>query len=236
MKKNLIIVYYVWINEEKNWQAIVRGQLEDIHSSGILMEAKIHIVISCENINLIDPVRKYISNILIVSKVVDYELDFYNSNLFEYYGLKKLHDLSLRSPENIFLYLHAKGMSNNYKNIDSRHFYELFLTKTTVLGYKKIIELFNLDSEISVCGLFPSNMHNKKFIWFNFFWARGSYLVTCETPKISSNRFYFETWIESGSSSEESVFNIYEMNRRKYSLKEAADILNSRDGDFLLNS
>jgi hypothetical protein len=232
----MIIVYFVWINAEKNWQTIVRGQLEDMHLSGIFKEARIHIVISCENINLIDPARKYISNALMVFEVLDYEIDFYNSNLFEYYGIKKLHDLSLKWPESIFLYIHAKGMSNDYKNIDSRHPYEIFLTKATVKEFKKIIELFNLDAEITVCGLFPSNLYKKKFIWFNFFWARGTYLVTCETPKISSNRFYFETWIESGAGSEESVVNIYEMNKRKYSLTEAADILNNMDGELLSRS
>jgi hypothetical protein len=82
-------------------------------------------------------------------------------------------------------------------------------------------------------GLFPSKSNKKKFVWFNFFWSRGSYLTTCEDPKITSDRYYYEKWLETGNDGV--IYNLYENNFRKYDLWDAGDILCKLAGTFPLN-
>jgi len=232
MNTNLTIVYFVWINDQKNWREIIRGQLQSMKDSGIFSEAKIFVVVSCQDIDLIVNVKISLLNIMGLVGIRNYELDVYNSNLYEYYGIKKLYDLSLISPTTIFLYIHAKGMSNTYSNIDTRHNYETALTQGTILEHRNTVDLFNSHPEIMLCGLFPADHHKRKFIWFNFFWCRATYIKTCENPIISNNRYYYETWLETGSTLPNSIFNIHEMNYNKYTLKQAAEILNFLDGKY----
>ena len=80
--------------------------------------------------------------------------------------------------------------------------------------------------------MFPSAQHKKNFIWFNFFWVRGTYLNTCENPIISDNRYYYELWSESGNNEMGQVYNLYEHNYKKYHLNEAGKILNRLNGTF----
>ena len=118
-----------------------------------------------------------------------------------------------------------------YKNIDERHIYEKTLTKGTVYQYKKVIEIFNKNSNISKIGLFPSAINNKNFIWLNFFWARGTYLTTCENPIKTHDRFYYEKW--SGTGELKSLtYNLHENNYKKYELGSVGGTLNKLKGEY----
>jgi hypothetical protein len=229
--KNINIVYFAWINEKKNWKNILNGQFKDIVDSGILYDAKIYIIVSCENKLLVESVKSLFIDHLKDNSNFEYSIEIETINRYEYYGLKKIYDLAQIEPNKYYLYLHSKGIFN-YGNIDTRHNNELTLTKGTVYLYKKIIQKFEENSEITEIGLFPSRSNNKKFIWFNFFWARGSYILTCENPIISDDRYYYEKWLETGGDC--LIYNMYEENFTKYELWEAGDILNYLSGDFPL--
>lgn len=232
MTNNINIVYFAWINEKKNWQNIIGGQFQDIENSGILQNAKNYIIICCENDLLIDSVNLLFENIL-NNKNYNYNIEFEKINRYEYYGIKKIYELAKIEPDKYYLYLHSKGIFN-YDNINERHSNELTLTKGTVYLYNKVVELFNNNPEITQIGLFPSNGYNKKFIWFNFFWVRGNYLLTCEDPIISDNRYYYENWLESGANG--LIYNLYEGNYKKYELHEAGEILTYLNGSFPLEN
>jgi len=121
----------------------------------------------------------------------------------------------------------------NYNNINERHIYEKTLTKGTVYQYKKVIELFDNNINISKIGLFPSKHNNQNFIWLNFYWSRGSYLNTCQLPIVTDDRFYYERW--SGSGEKESlIYNLHENNYKQYELCEVGDILNKLNGQYFL--
>jgi len=223
----LNIVYYCWINETKNYYSIIAGQLDDIIESNIGSISKLYIVACCENPKLISNIEQLFFNKL--NKKVTYELDIETHNYYEYYGINKLYSLSLKEPNSYFLYFHSKGMFN-YDNVNDRHIYEKTLTKRTLYNFKNAVDLFDNNPNVMKIGLFPSNLHKANFIWFNFFYVRGIYLITCETPVITENRFYYETWLESGNNNMGVVYNLYENNYKKYLLGEAADILNMLNG------
>ena len=226
--KNINIVYFCWINKQKNYKNIITGQLNDIINYGILNISKLYVEVCCEDTSLTDSVDIFIKEIL---KDHEHEISFYTENKYEYYGIKKLYDLSILEPNKYYLYLHSKGMFN-YDNINERHIYEKTLTTGILYNYDKTIELFNTNPEIMKATLFPSNMHEKNFCWLNFFWARGTYLITCQNPIISDNRYYYETWSETGNNSMGMVYNLFEKNYKKYMLNEVGDILNKLNGEF----
>jgi hypothetical protein len=227
-EKQINIIYFVWINPKKNYTKIIKGQLNDILNCGILNKAKLHLEICCEYANLINYVKSIFFETLIG---VDFEFNIHTENHYEYYGIKKMYDLAIKEPTKYYLYFHSKGMFN-YDNINERHKYEKTLTKGTLYQYEKVIDLFKKNNDIVKIGLFPSAHGEKNFIWFNFFWARGTYLNTCEHPKISDNRFYYEIWSGSGNNETGKVYNLHENNYKKYKLNEAGDILNRLNGTF----
>jgi hypothetical protein len=227
--KDINIVYFIWINPKKNYKAIISGQLDDLIKSKILDRSNLHIEVCCEHKELQDGLDNLIKTLL---NGYNFNIAYYEENLYEYYGIKKLYELACNEPKKCYLYFHSKGMFN-YDNID-RHPYEKTLTKGTIYQYEKVISIFNGNPKIMKIGLFPSNIHKGHFIWLNFYWARGSYLRTCEPPIISTeNRYYYETWSESGNNNMGDVYNLYENNYKKYILNEVGDILNKLNGKFI---
>ena len=228
--KNINIVYFAWINKKKNFKNIISGQLEELSNSGILDYANLYIEVCCEDNNLVNTLKD-IFNVKL--KNINFHLEIHEQNLFEYYGIKKMYELAVKEKDKYFLYFHSKGMFN-YDNIDDRHIYEKTLTKGTIYQHKKVIKLFEENPNIMKIGLFPSNIHKKNFIWLNFYWARGSYLLTCEPPIITDNRYYYETWSETGDLNMGLNYNLYENNYKKYELHEVGDILNMLNGTYPL--
>ena len=224
----LKIIYYCWINKQKKYKNIICGQLNDVANYGILNKSKLYIEVCNEDITLEHDIRKFIYEIL---QGYEYEIVFHKENTFEYYGIKKIYDLAVLNPTDYFIYFHSKGMFN-YPETDDRHIYETTLTTGTFHAYDKTIEIFNNNPEIMKICLFPSNIYKQNFCWLNFFWARGTYLITCDNPIISSNRYYYEVWSESGNNSMGVVYNLLEHNYKKYELYEVGDILNKLQGTF----
>lgn len=223
------IIYYGWCNPKKNYKNIILGQLSDMILYGILNDAKLYLEICCEDLALHETIQTWLDEKL---QGTNYEITFHLENIYEYYGIKKLYDLAVLEPLSYFLYLHSKGMFN-YPNINERHIYDKTLTKGTIQNYKHIVKLFDENDRIMKAALFPSIMHKSNFCWFNFFWARGSYLITCENPIITDDRFYYERWSESGDNSMGTVYNMYEKNYKKYELFESGGILNKLNGTYI---
>jgi hypothetical protein len=226
--KKLNIIYFCWINVKKNYKNIICGQLNDIISCGILNISKLYIEVCNEDASLRDNINIFINEIL---QNYEYEISFHEKNNYEYYGIKKLYDIAVLEPTKYFVYLHSKGMFN-YDNVNERHIYETSLTKGTFLNYNKTIQLFDNNPNIMKAAVFPSNIHMQNFCWLNFYWARGTYLITCDNPIITDDRYYYERWSESGNNLMGDVYNLLEDNYKKYILGEVADILNKWDGKF----
>ena len=216
------IVYYAWINTARNWKVIINGQLNDIKVSGIFDVCKLYIIISNENEDVLNEAVSLINESLKDININKYNIQKKTDNHYEYYGIKKLYDLAKTEPDKFFIYLHTKGMFHWYNNNTSiRSNHEVYLTQNTIYVWREVLKVFESNSKISRIGLFPSE---NNWIWFNFFWAKGSYLSSCENPIITTNRYYYESWLASSNFQNTEVHCIYNANK-KYTAEQAIEAI-----------
>jgi len=214
------IVYYTYINPKANYRIIITEQLRDIINSNIGTCAKLYIVISCDHPHLLDEVNQIVHNAMSNSNL-DYVLEIENQNIFEYFGIKKIYDLAINEPNKYYVYLHGKGMYNLWGDTKPRVTSNIILTRGTINPWSKILSVFKENPNINVISMFP----NDSVGWFNFWWASGKYLATCEPPKLcldDCNRYYYEAWLGSGHKNVDSKnYNIMENNFHYYTAEEA---------------
>jgi hypothetical protein len=114
----------------------------------------------------------------------------FNKNLWEYPGLKTVHELG-QEEDSLILYHHSRGITRNQDGWGR-------LAKQTIENYKEITEVFD-NTETDLVGVAPSL---EGWIWFNFMWVRSSYLQQCRPPlhprvveKHGGRRDYYESYI-----------------------------------------
>jgi len=223
MSHKINIIYFIWINPNRNWKVIVEGQLFDMKVSNIFESAKLHIVLSCSDNNIINDVKNVINQSLNTIDKNKYNIDTTNDNHYEYHGIKKMYDVAKSEPDKLFIYLHSKGMFHWYNNnSNKRSEDEQNLTKYAIYLWRDIVTTFEHNPNINKIGHVPAE---EGWIWFNFFWTRGSYLITCENPIITDNRYYYESWLSSGDKNQGISYGTYSGSYRKYSGHEAIDII-----------
>ncbi|WP_316798855.1 hypothetical protein [Pedobacter frigidisoli] len=192
--KKIRIIYYVYINRNSNWRGIVSGQLLQIKGYGLLDEAALYIHIT-DTDGKADEVIRFIGEF-----VSDAIISTNNENLFEYPAISLVYNLAKQFPDDIFIYFHSKAMSYN---VTTRRIDEVALLTKTFENWRKKLELFK-NPQINKAGLFPaigSNDDKEIFgvrggwIWYNFWYARGSYIVNCDEPLITHDRYFFEHWL-----------------------------------------
>ena len=216
------IVYYIYINPLKNWKSIVLGQINDLKTVGLLSFAKLYCVICAENKNLFDECETLIPK--------ESECEYISQNQYEYPGLKKLHDLGTEYPEEIFLYMHTKGMV--FHGQKGRLDQEIKILRNTINNWKYINNLFNNNSQIDKVGLFPS--HDGIF-WFNFFWIRGSFLKNIPPPIITNNRYYYEHGFIINKNKINNFFNLLFFDKTPIRPRGAFKILKLLNKSFNVN-
>jgi hypothetical protein len=201
INQEIIIVYYIYINPQRDWKCIISGQINDIKSIGLLSVSKLYCVICTPSINLFNECKKLIN-------VVNANYYHITINNYEYPGIKKLHELGTIYPEKIFFYMHSKGMV--FHGTGGRNREEIKILRNTIKNWNYIISIFKNYSFIDKAGLFPDH---SGIIWFNFFWIRGSFLKKLNPPIVSSNRYYYESGYI--NSSENDCFNLlsYDLTR-----------------------
>jgi hypothetical protein len=194
LKKRIKIVYFLYVNRKSNWYSIVSGQLTELVSYGIIHEADIYIHI-VDTENLLSEVLTVIQNIIPFAIITT---SF--KNQYEFPGIKLVYDLSQKYQDDIFIYFHSKGMSHN---VHSRSATEMIIFKNTFESWRKHIQLFD-EAQVNKVGLFPAIGYNKDqaklgvpggWIWYNFWYSKGSYLSKCESPIVTDDRFYYEDWL-----------------------------------------
>jgi hypothetical protein len=201
INQEIIIVYYIYINPQRNWKCIISGQINDLKNIGLIPFSKLYCVICTPSINLFNECKKLIN-------IVNANYYHITVNNYEYPGIKKLHELGTIYPEKLFFYMHSKGMVFHKNN--GRNHEEIQVLRNTIKYWKYILYIFKNYSFIDKAGLFPDH---SGVIWFNFFWIRGSFLKKLNPPIISSNRYYYENGYI--NSSENNCFNLlsYDLSR-----------------------
>lgn len=203
--KPIVLLYYIFLHPKKDWRIILKGQLYDINKTGILDKSTFHAVLTGSQSD-IDEAKNIIKNIL----NVDFDTTETTKNQFEFPAIIKIRELALIHPDKIFIYMHSKGMVFNNRTSD-RLLIEKVLTNNTLLNWETTLHIFDMYPNIKKASLFPSK---QGFAWFNFWWARGSYLISCKPLEISSDlvyddRFLCEEWLGSyGSNTWEDCYSI----------------------------
>ena len=220
MDKEIQIVYFIWINENNDWKSIISGQINDIIESGILLEAKLNIILTAKDSYITKKVYELL--LTLFKKVDDLLLDIstFLENKYEYEGIKKLYDLANIYPNKYYLYLHSKGMFNG--NGYGRTNDEMILTKSILKNWKENVSILKKNRNIVRLGMFPAD---GGWIWFNFFWTRGDYLRTCEVPKITKDRYYYESWLCNSVMREFDSYSLFSHNITRYSGIDAGNFL-----------
>jgi hypothetical protein len=226
--KDINIVYFIWINENRDWKEIITGQINDIKNCGILYKSKLHIVLCANNNYYINQSLNVIFNLLSNIDYLTLDINTFLENKYEYEGIKKLYDLANLYPDKYYLYLHSKGMFNtsvnNSNTKSSRFIDEIILTNGILNRWNEILSIFKNNKDIMRIGMFPSD---GGWVWFNFFWTRGDYLRTCEEPRITNDRYYYESWLCNSVMREFDSYSLYSNKIQKYSGTDA--------GNFLIN-
>jgi hypothetical protein len=181
-------------------QKLILEQMNDLVKCGLNKVAKsIDIVLSTSKANnfndateqKIDEAKKVIHSILPNATVHKSP-----GNRFEYPGIRLVWDIANKIPpeqrhDSLILYFHSKGMNNgNMSRIKTKE--NDFLTKTVLYPWKNIVSRFKSDPKVEKAGYAASD---KGFIWYNFWWARASYLVGCPRPILTDRRHYYEDWL-----------------------------------------
>jgi len=206
LNKPIIILYYVFLNSNKDWKNMIGGQIHDIIKSKILdVTYRFHIVVS-GNKNSIDELKYFLRNNY-NNIAIDYTEVY--ENKYEFPAIKKIRDLAIENPDKIFIYLHTKGMVfNNPSSL--RTLTESKLTLNTFLDWETTLFIFETYPEIQKAGMVPNK---EGFIYFNFWWARGSYLIKCDPIEIKDTyeeqeRFICESWLKTGSFTWEDTYSV----------------------------
>lgn len=177
---NIHIVYYINCSINNNYFHWLINQLNLVREFG----GTIHLVatISKHKEPLFrERVMKLYPNIMIECNDI---------NEFEYRGILKVWELGKihNKSNDIILYFHSKGIThhNSYKN-NRYDNYNIILK-----DINKIKEIFSIFPAIDKIGYLVGG---RGMIWYNFWYARGSYINVVEKPIKTNRRHYYENWL-----------------------------------------
>jgi FkbM family methyltransferase len=174
------IVYYIFINPNRDWKKIVQGQINDLLFEK-MKPKNMYVCICCKNENLVDECIK------IIPESFNPIISLCKENNFEYPGIYKLWEI--RKNCDIILYMHTKGMVYN-NNSNNRSLSEKITLRNTIYNHRETLKLFN-EKGVDKVGLWP-NVDGSIFV--NFFWIRGKAIPENEPVK-TKYRYYYENYI-----------------------------------------
>lgn len=184
---DIFIVYFINTKVNDNYYNLMKQQLDHLKSTEILgrfkdgLISKTHLFIVAISDNE-EKIRKEINEICPFS-----HLDVYNEDTFEYRGIQKVYDLA--TYDNIILYFHSKGIS---RISAGRTPEEQSIFRGVIENWYSNLDRFLRFESIDKLGLATSE---KGFVWYNFWWVRGSFVKQLEYPVISPRRHYYEDWL-----------------------------------------
>ncbi len=156
-----------------------------VNHINLIKEFSNYIYIECvANLNQREIINRYIKNFN------NLQINYYEINEHEYRGIKKVYDLGQihNNDKDIILYFHSKGITR------FGHFRETIASDYNQLlkEIDRVKEIFDIFPNINKIGLMSAQ---PGWIWYNFWFARGSYISTVEKPLLLDNRYYYEDWL-----------------------------------------
>jgi hypothetical protein len=211
----IVIVYFFYVSNSSNWRAILSGQLLQLKGTGLLPEADLHIHIT-DTLGYFDEIRTIINRI-----TPDANINRSATNEFEYPAMKLIYDLAHENDDRTFLYFHSKGMTHN---LHSRSLEEITIFTETFENWRRNLQLMNKKNADKM-GLFTGEAG---WIWYNFWFAKGSHISSLPMPQQSPNRYIYEEWVggkELNSMGWKNSLSLYTipLSKKKYYTPKEAD-------------
>lgn len=179
---NYIAVYYVNCITNENYMDWISNQLNYIiHSI-----KNVYVIATVKDIDQEKKLREDIKNLF---KNIIIECN-YGINTYEYYGILKVWKLgqTFNRSDDILLYFHSKGITHHSDYSNNRNdAYNVILKNIDYIS-----EIFDLFPSIDKVGYFSGGIG---WIWYNFWYARGSYINQVEKPILTDRRHYYEDWL-----------------------------------------
>ncbi|MBS9479145.1 hypothetical protein [Ancylobacter radicis] len=204
------VVYGFFLHPGSNWRAIMAGQIGSLRRYGLLAEADLSIVIT-------DPhatpgLADFVAGLCGPRATILIHLE----NRYEYWALHRLWQIACACPEARVAYFHSKSVS---RNIPARCCTEKALTRGTFEEWRQFLALLD-DERIDMLGLFPAA---DGWVWYNFWWAKASYVAGLPEPVTSEDRHSHEGWLGGCRAAPRSAnaFSIYAWEIRSYGQREA---------------
>ena len=187
----VIVVYFAYLLP-KYWKPIVNEQLESFKNCGLYDECdEVYMSVISDDTELNE-----LKNILETEYPKILLRNIYNSNVFEYPGIRTVYEMALNQTDDndaIILYFHSKGMTSGISN-ERAHYTRRLMFKHTIENYKQYIEEFSKNNDLDAGAPMP---HTSGFSYFNFFWARAKYIKEyCTEPEVDECRYIWETWLQ----------------------------------------
>jgi len=178
---NTHIVYYINCIVNLNYLDWLKNQIDIVKNFD---SSTIYIVATIEKNN------EHTFRETVLQMFPNVNIDCHYENEFEYRGILKVWELGRihNASNDIFLYFHSKGITHN-----PRYEHNRFDNYNAVLrNFDKAKEAFTIFPEIDKIGFLSGGIG---WIWFNFWYARGSYIFQVEKPIKTKRRHYYEDWL-----------------------------------------
>ena len=167
---------------------LIEKQMKDLVATGLLDVATLHIVLSVP-VKFNTTIKQKVYESFLPSHSLIFHIN--NEDCHEYPGIQLVHALAYSngSPNHYILYFHSKGITRFH---GKRDIAETNLHKTVIAQWKHVLEIFETHPTIDKIG---SSAGTGGWIWWNYWWARASYLVHVEIPIKTERRHYYEYWL-----------------------------------------
>lgn len=188
------IVYYTFIHPQR-WAGILPGQMADLAKSGLLERAHLSVVFSVDEKHkeLVARVEEAVRSAVGTTYLSTLNFSHTFKNHYEYTGLKLMHDRATQHPDRHFLYFHGKGMVFHRKPNGERIPEERLLHQQVIDPWRVVLPYLQDPKGVVQKAGFTCSPEG--FVWFNYFWIRGSYLAQCKPPLLSNERYLYEHFI-----------------------------------------
>lgn len=186
-----LIVYHIFCFD--NYLDVVSSQVNRLMTSG-LYDWSDRVEVTC-----VDTENKFQGIDDIFSKYDKINVTKITQNSYEYWPIKKIWDISQNNDGKVF-YFHAKGVSNRYKNLNTKETSEWKVKGVNF--WREMMEYYLIDN-FKDCVLDLETHDNcgvtciNGWYWGNFWWSNLSFIRENKEP-IHAGRWYFEDWLNHG--------------------------------------
>jgi hypothetical protein len=175
---NIYIVYYINCLCNENYLDWLNNQIKIVEP----LNSKIYIIATLNK----NDEQGFLNHCYKNFNNCEVECNYENNH--EYPGILKAWILgqTYNKTNDIILYFHSKGITHNQHYVPNENLCSM------LKDIDKIKEIFTIFPKIDKIGM---NSGGIGWIWYNFWYARGSYINKVEKPIKTSRRHYYEDWI-----------------------------------------